>query len=130
MASPIGAAIATEWLRGDTVDQVLIARKNEIERRHTLAARILDRYAPTTLPGAYHLWIALPKGWTNSSCARALSDAGIRVSTADEFAVDGAGAPHAIRLSLTSTRTTPRLERGLQTIRAELDRGPGHGALL
>jgi len=124
MSSPLGCELALGWLEDDTADRVLSARLREIEARQAIAQWVLADFDVATQPTAYHLWLTLPSSWESTTATAALAEAGIKVSSADEFRVEDTPTVQAIRISLSATRDRERLEIGLQTIARVLGQPP------
>jgi DNA-binding transcriptional MocR family regulator len=130
MTSPLGAELACLWLEDDTTERVLAARAEEMVTRHALVSRALEGLPYQTRPGAYQVWLPLPERWDNATATTALAKAGVKVSSSEEFRVEGAPAPAALRLSLSATRSHERLESALETIHRVLESPPPRTTLL
>lgn len=114
MASPLGAAIATEWIESGLSNQVLAAIRAETERRRAIAAGLLEKHGLVTAPNAFHAWMPLAPGWTRSEFAARLRSAGTGVVPSDAFAVGT--PPEALRIGLGATADRNRLALSLQLI--------------
>jgi len=125
MASAIGAEIARRWIEDGTGHAVLAQRREEIQTRHAMTARILAGTGYVTRPGSYHLWLPLPSGWSNAAFTAELARRhDVKVSPADAFLAQRGEAPRAVRVSISGPATHDRLEVGLRAIRHLLDEGP------
>ncbi len=122
VASPLGAELAAAWIEDGTADRMVAARCEEMETRGALARRILRGADVSTQPGAYHLWLRLPRGQGAAEVAARLLERGVVVATADRFlAATSAGpAPQALRLSLSAPRDLADLRCGLETVASVL----------
>jgi len=130
MTSPLGAEIANLWLADGTIDRVLEQRRREMDTRQGLASQVLDGLPFETRRGSYQVWLPLPERWASRSITAALLQAGVRVSSAEEFRSGVQPAPDAIRVSLSATPDHEDLVRGLQIIRRVVDGAPGHSTVL
>ena len=123
MSSPIGGELARRWLQDDVLEDFLSNRREAVARRREMAIDALSDFEIQTHPAAYHCWLGLPEGWDNASAAAALLAAGVRISTADDFRIEGTAPVSAIRISLTATRSQERLAEGLEILHAVLAKG-------
>lgn len=130
MTSPLGGALATRWVMDGTLDEVLRSRREAIDERHSLAARVLTEIPYFTRAGSYQIWLPLPDRWTGEALTQALSKRGVKVSAAAEFRSDERAVPNAIRVSLSAPADLAELETGLGLIRQLLDASPGPTTLL
>ncbi len=60
MASPLTAALATQWIDDGTLDALTAAIRAENQARQRLAATLLPADAVTANPDGNHLWLTLP----------------------------------------------------------------------
>lgn len=98
MASPLTAAVTTQWIEDGTAQEVLAAIREETAVRQKLARDILPADTCVTDAEAFHVWLRLPPPWTRGEFVARLRSAGIGVVAADAFAVDA--PPEAVRLGL------------------------------
>lgn len=99
MASPMNAALATEWIRSGAADMLLNAIRHEATARQAIAAEQLPPESFYAQPEAFHLWITLAPHWTRAAFSHRLGEFGISVVPSDAFAVSEA-PPEAVRICL------------------------------
>lgn len=125
MAPNLTADIAACWIEDGTAAAVVDARRAEIAERQTRARAVLGPHAPASCDArAPHLWLRLPEPWRAGEFAERARARGVALAPAEVFTVGRAGAPHAVRASLTATATTSDLERALGVVRELLDQRP------
>ncbi len=114
MASPLSAAIATNWIESGLADDALAAIRVETEARRAAAVELLGDHGLVTAPHAFHAWLPLARDWTRGELAARLRAAGIGVVTSDAFAVGQ--PPEAVRIGLGAAPTRERLKGSLELI--------------
>lgn len=67
-------------------------------------------------PGLPFAWLALPSGWRASTFTRMAEAEGVLLRSADEFALIGGRAPHAVRLALNGQLTRSETEAACATL--------------
>ena len=130
MGSPLGAEVARRWLKDDTIDRVLAARREELAARQAMVRERLGELDVRIHPAAFHAWLPLRAPWDEASAVDALARVGVRVSRARDFAVDGTSPSPALRLSITATRDRDRLARAIDLVRETLTGAPPRTALV
>ncbi|MFN3970729.1 MAG: PLP-dependent aminotransferase family protein [Gemmobacter sp.] len=63
-------------------------------------------------PGLPFVWLRLPQGWRASTFTRMAEAEGVLLRSADEFALIGGRAPHAVRLALNGQVSLAEVRRG------------------
>lgn len=122
MASPLSAALATQWILDGSAAGLMEGVRKEARRRHWMARDILaGRYQGTG--DGLHAWLELPAHWPPSELARAANSEGIAVTPAQAFAMDS-GSVNAIRISLGGVRDRDLLQAGLRGLSDLLARRP------
>jgi DNA-binding transcriptional MocR family regulator len=114
MASPIGAAIATQWIESGLADEALNAIRTETEIRRELLTGLLGEHGIVSAPNAFHAWLPLSNGWGRGDLTTRLRAAGIGLVTSDAFAVGP--APEAVRIGLGAPPTRDAVLLSLQRI--------------
>ncbi|HYC03847.1 MAG TPA: PLP-dependent aminotransferase family protein [Azospirillaceae bacterium] len=117
----VGTAAASLLIESGEADRIAARRRAVVSERQEIARRVLGRDLPGSDPGCTHLWIPLPEPWRREEFARELLARGVRVSSADAFAVARGDIPHAIRVCICSTDRADALEQGLRTVADLLD---------
>ena len=122
MATPLTAALATQWILDGSAAGLMEGVRNEARLRHRMARDILaGRY--NGAGDGLHVWLDLPAYWNSAQLARAADSEGIAVTPAEAFAVGGV-AVNAIRISLGSIKDRGRLQAGLHRLSLLLARRP------
>lgn len=123
MASPLNAALATEWIRTGAADMLLNAIRREAAARQRIAAELLPAASYYSQPEAFHLWITLAPHWTRAAFSHRLGTFGISVVPSDAFAVSEA-PPEAVRVCLGGNIGHQELRRALGDIARTLESLP------
>lgn len=122
MATPVTAALATQWILDGSAGQLMDGVRKEARLRHRMARDILaGRYSGAG--DGLHVWLELPGYWTSAQLAHAADSEGIAVTPAQAFAT-GSESVNAIRISLGSIKDRGRLHAGLQRLSHLLARLP------
>ncbi|WP_084029619.1 PLP-dependent aminotransferase family protein [Bradyrhizobium sp. LMTR 3] len=111
--APLSASVAQSWISDGTAEKVLLAIRSEAAARQAIAARLFARATYLTKPEALHIWLTLPRRWTQSSFIAAAARAGVELRPGSMFSLDEENAPNAIRIVLGSPETRASLERAL-----------------
>lgn len=128
MASPITAALTSALLNNGGAAQIQEARRAEAQALNLLAEKTLHPWAPQLRPCGFFQWLPLPPPWTGQQFELAAREKGVRIFSAEKFAVGGGSLKAAVRIALTGTENRAQLEKGLKVIRELLVQGPGEGA--
>jgi DNA-binding transcriptional MocR family regulator len=113
MASPLTAAVASDWIREGVAIELLKGIRAEAAARARLAREILP--AARGGPNGIHLWLDLPAGWDRLALAGVARGRGLSLTPADVFSSDGR-PPNGVRLSLGAARDLPSLGGGLRSL--------------
>ncbi len=89
---------------------------HSIEARVHLAVNILGSWDIRWRPDVPFIWLKLPHGWRGSTFVRACDAEGIRIKSADEYALADGQAPNAVRIALAPDVSDDVLAGALQTI--------------
>lgn len=117
MASLVPAEIASRLIENGTAARLAAQQRQELQRRQTLAAEILDGQQFRSLPTGFHIWLTLPGHWRSESFVTALKARSVAVTPAEAFIVGQGASPHAVRISLGgATQSRCELQRGLETV--------------
>ncbi len=108
--------ICTELLLSGSAEQIRQRVETANLKRIHLAVNILGQWNIRWRPDVPFIWLKLPQGWRGSTFVMACEAEGIRIKSADEFALPDGVAPHAVRLALNSTISQEQFEGGLKTI--------------
>ncbi len=130
MPPPLMAEIATRWITDGTAERLNAHQRAEAETRQAIAARLLPADAISADPHGFHLWLQLPPPWRADAFRAAAERRGVRVVTAETFAVDPPQAPQSVRLCLTHETARERVEAGLSVIAGLLEDPAESGELV
>ncbi|WFU77146.1 PLP-dependent aminotransferase family protein [Bradyrhizobium sp. CB2312] len=115
--TPLSALVAQSWIADGTAEKVLLAVRSEAVARQEMAARSFIHATYRSKPESLHLWLALPRRWTQRSFVAAAAEAGVLVQSGSMFAVDEDTSPKAIRIVLGSPETRASLGEALTALR-------------
>lgn len=130
MPPPLMAEIASRWIEDGTGRRLNDHQRFEAQRRQSIAREVLAQYDLRADPFGYHAWLSLPAGWRADAFRAAAERQGVKVLTAETFAVDQGDAPQAVRLCLSHEATRDRVAQGLDIIKSLLDEPDDSGALV
>ncbi|MFA9419603.1 MAG: aminotransferase class I/II-fold pyridoxal phosphate-dependent enzyme [Gammaproteobacteria bacterium] len=122
-APTINVEIAQRWLDKKEARDWLNIQKKDLYKRQALTAEILDGYDIVMTKGSFHVWLSLPETWRAMEFQSLLAEKGVRVLSAESFAVGRFPAPQAIRICISGPSTIGELETGLNIIRQQLEDG-------
>ena len=122
-APTLNVEIAQRWLDKKESRDWLNIQKRALQKRQQLAEKILAGYDIKLASGSFHVWLKLPEPWRAMEFLSLLLEKGVRVLSAESFAVGRFPAPQAIRICLSGPVTNDELEQGLQRIKQQLDEG-------
>ncbi len=116
MTPPFLAEVVSRWIGDGRADQLIRWHRRQARERQEIAHRWLGEHARKASDSSYHLWLNLPDDWRMDSFAAAALREGIRVITADAFAVKRDHAPHAIRLCLGAAFSLAQIEMAMRKL--------------
>ena len=130
MASPLTAALATEWIHSGAADILLNGIRREAAARQKIAASLLPVESLYAQSEAFHIWITLGPHWTRAAFSNRLGSFGISVVPSDAFAVSEA-PPEAVRVCLGGSISHRELKQALSDIARTLKSAPeAHAAII
>lgn len=112
MASPLMAALASQWIAGDLLDGIASAIRAENVERQKLASAILAGRDVAADPHGHHLWLRLPGHWRASDFAEHADRLGVAIVPSTVFAI-GPSPVEAVRVSLGVAPDRAALEDAL-----------------
>jgi DNA-binding transcriptional MocR family regulator len=122
MASPLMAALATQWIADGSAQAIIAAVRDESAARQRLARKLFPAGSYVAHPEGHHLWLTLPPGWSRTEFVGQMRQQGLAVVASDAFAVGG-DVPNAVRVSLGATGRD-ELPRALGLLAEAVARGP------
>lgn len=115
----LATAIVCRWLDDGTVDRLEAHKRTDAHMRQAIARDVFAGLPVRCHPSSYFLWLPLTEPARADRIAASLTQQGISVATAAQFAVT-APAPQAVRLALGSV-PVPDLRRTLLAVRSAMD---------
>lgn len=119
MATPLTLALAVRWIRDGSAETIITAILDEAAAQQKLAATVLEGLPYAARPTGHHLWLSLPRGWSQSELTAHVQRQGLALVSSDAFAV-GDGAPRAIRVALGAASSRHELASALAVLAAAL----------
>lgn len=123
MPQPLILEIFAVWMDNHSIDEIIAWHRQEISIRLAMARNLLGTEHMRFDPGSYHVWLALPAGWTSDEFVDQAHARGVSLSPSDTFAINVNPAPNAARISLGAPNSRETLAGGL-AILASLLREP------
>lgn len=115
MASPVTAALATQWIVDGTALAILAAIRKECDARQRLLAAFLPPGGYISKPQAFHAWLPLPASWRRGEFLMQLRSLGVGAVASDAFAVRD-DVPEAVRLCIGGSLSQAQLEEALRAV--------------
>jgi len=125
MTPPLMAEIASRWIEKGTAARMTAWQRAEANARQQIAGTLLAGFSYRADPDAFSLWLELPEQWRATAFREEAERHGVKVLSAESFAVGQAASPQAVRISLGYETSRARVTRGLEIIAALL---AGHEA--
>ena len=123
MATPPMADLLSHWIVDGTVTELALWQRGAIAARHAVASEVLGPVMPVCHPLSLHLWLPLPKGWTEESFVQQARHQGVAIASGGAFRASVRWRQEAVRISLGSTREA-ELRRGLGIVAAMMETTP------
>lgn len=112
--SPLLLALSVQWLESGTAMQMTAYIQREAQARQALAQRILPPAASAD-PYGLHIWLPLPRQWSEDIFVHALHERGVAVAASKAFSALNR-AEGAVRISLGVCSNMSKLEQALQIV--------------
>ena len=123
MASPLTAALASQWIADGELEAVVAAIRQENGLRQAVVRETLQGLDVRAHPYGHHLWLRLPEPWRRGEFGAHARQLGLSVIQSEAFAVGP--APEAIRVSLGAASDVETLRYGLSLLATLLAHPPG-----
>lgn len=122
MSSPLVNALVSNWIKDGTAEAMRKAVRMEAKARLKLAEQYLGRQRLASAPGAFHLWLKLPKSsnWNPSELAVQLRQLGVSAVSSAVFSTDN-NPPDALRLCFGGPISRNEWEEGVQQVADLID---------
>lgn len=130
MPPPLMAEVASLWIDDGTADRLNTAQRANAAIRLDLAKRHLPDGCFRAGTGGFHVLLDLPPPWRPDRFRAEAERQGVRLTTAEIFAIEPDDAPNAVRLCLSHEASDDRVSAGLKTIAKLLEGPPESSALV
>lgn len=114
--SLLSAEIATHWINNGILERLVLWQKEEIRTRAQSMHKILRDFDYQYSPDGLFIWLMLPEPWRASDFIMAANERNVMVLGAERFVIGRGAAPHAIRISITSTQNRELFIEGLKIL--------------
>ncbi|ODT48609.1 MAG: GntR family transcriptional regulator [Methylobacterium sp. SCN 67-24] len=128
MASPLTAALATDWIESGLAFDFLDALRAESRSRQDLVRSLLAGQDLLADPQGFHALLRLPQGWQRGEFIFRLRNLGVLAVASDAFAIGS--PPEAVRLGLGGPQSRADLHRSLGMIASLLADQPAVSSLI
>ncbi len=115
MAMPLAAEIAARWIRSGEGKRIGDRRRDECNRRQTMAREIFAGLPYQGHPNAMHGWLDLPEDWPADSFALQARIRGVAVCPASSFSLSRS-ARNGVRISISAPCSIDTVARGLDIV--------------
>lgn len=99
MASPICAALATQWIMDGTADQIRRFIRSETAARQAIAREVLEGCTFRSAENAFNVWLSLPAGVGRADVVARMAGRPVGIMPADAFTV-GVAPEESVRICL------------------------------
>ncbi len=103
-------------LRSGAAREIRTKVQAEFAQRIQVVVNRLGGFDIAWQPGVPFIWLNLPQGWRASSFSRMAESEGVMVRSADEYALVGGRAPHAIRIAIPGALPICEFEAALDRL--------------
>jgi len=115
MATPMMAEIASRWVEDGTAKALLEWQMAALGARNALAAKMLGDTPFRASPNGLHIWLPLPRSWSEEAFVAHARLHGVAVAPGSAFALSDPARHPGVRICLGASSITA-LERGLDVI--------------
>lgn len=122
LATPL-ADLTARLLTDPRAEQFAEAVANAFDARLRIALNHLGGFDLKWRAGVPFVWLSLPEGWRTAAFCRAAEAEGVRVRSAEDFALRDARVPHAVRISLNAAVPEEMFDDAIRKL-AELLQAP------
>lgn len=128
MASPIAAAIASDWIGDGTAERMVRERRTEAAARQRMVEAALPGGRAPGGAVSYHAWLTLPDRWRADEFVAEARRRGVAVTPPTAFAVTRQAAPDAVRICYGAAAGRDELARGLEILAGLIAEHPAMAA--
>ncbi|MFW8594614.1 PLP-dependent aminotransferase family protein [Cribrihabitans neustonicus] len=115
MVSPLSLALLGQWIEDGTAAEIQGFVRRAATERQALAAEVLSGCSYASEPGAFNLWLDLPRGTSRAEVMGRMAGCRIGLMPSDAFTVTGAPA-EAMRVCLGGPIPLDALRRDLAAL--------------
>lgn len=119
LAEMIGVLLGT-----DAITRLAAEVRAEIGRYIRAAVNALGSYDLSWNEDVPFFWLRLPEGWRVSAFCQAAEARGLKIRSAEDFAMRDARVPHAVRIAVNAHVTLASFEAAMLRLRDLLDNPP------
>ncbi|MDE4604558.1 PLP-dependent aminotransferase family protein [Sinorhizobium meliloti] len=119
-ASPLSSAIMADWIRRGVLDRILLAVREEIAIRQTIAKRILEPWIASTHHESVYQWLRMPRGVSADRVLEISKSKGILLRPGDMFFVNPKTTTDCFRVVIGSPENRNDLEHALLMLSATI----------
>ena len=119
LAEMIGVLLGT-----DAIARLAADVRAEVARYIRAAVNTLGGYDLSWNEDVPFFWLRLPEGWRVSAFCQAAEAQGLKIRSAEDFAMRDARVPHAVRIAVNAHVTLASFEAAMLRLRHLLDKPP------
>lgn len=119
LAEMIGVLLGT-----DAIARLAAEVRAEVGRYIRAAVNALGSYDLSWNEDVPFFWLRLPEGWRVSAFCQAAEARGLKIRSAEDFAMRDARVPHAVRIAVNAHVTLASFEAAMLRLRDLLDNPP------
>lgn len=119
LAEMIGVLLGT-----DAITRLAAEVRAEVGRYIRAAVNALGSYDLSWNEDVPFFWLRLPEGWRVSAFCQAAEARGLKIRSAEDFAMRDARVPHAVRIAVNAHVTLASFEAAMLRLRDLLDNPP------
>jgi len=119
LAEMIGVLLGT-----DAITRLAVEVRAEVGRYIRAAVNALGSYDLSWNEDVPFFWLRLPEGWRVSAFCQAAEARGLKIRSAEDFAMRDARVPHAVRIAVNAHVTLASFEAAMLRLRDLLDNPP------
>lgn len=112
MASPITAALATQWIEDGTADQIRRFIRSETSARQAIVRDVLEGFDFRGAENAFNVWLSLPEGIGRADLVARMAGRPVGIMPSDAFTVGRPPEEH-VRLCLGGSLSREALRANL-----------------
>ncbi len=111
-------------LNSPELDEIRRAVRDRVNDYVHIAVNALGRYDLRWRKDVPFLWLKLPRGWRASHFLRAAERRGVRLRSADDFALLDGRAPHSVRITVNGQISCAHFAEAMQVLEQLLNSPP------